>query len=143
MLERSAFALHLALLVGACGLTGLGLIFAVFMGEVRPLCVGLAGGALSRIIHQHGYRAWHFRRWEESLERSNGGHLLAGDPARLERANELAQLLHELALLEENQGARDVWARQDLRHRVGALLKLDPALRADFATEIEQHPDIG
>jgi hypothetical protein len=143
MLERLAFACHLALLVGACGLTGLGLIFAVFMDEVRPLCVGLAGGALSRILHQHGYRVWNFRRWEESFEPSDGGQSLVLDPARAERARELSRLLQELATLEENEASRDVWAVQDLRHRVGAMLERDPALREDLAGELAKHPEIG
>jgi hypothetical protein len=143
MLERLAFACHLALFVGACGLTGLGLIFALFMDEVRPLCVGLAGGALSRILHQHGYRVWNFRRWEESLEPSDGRQSLALDPERTARANELSRLLGELSELKESVGGRDVWAVQDLRRRAAALLRDDAALREDFAGELAKHPEIG
>lgn len=143
MFERLAFACHLALLVGACGLTGLGLIFAVFMDEVRPLCMGLAGGALSRILHQHGYRVWNFRRWEESLEASDGGQPFSLDPAQAQRASELSHVLRELAAIKENEGSRDVWAVQELRHRAGVLLKSDPALREDFASELAKHPELG
>ena len=143
MLERLAFACHLALLVGACGLVGLGMIFAIFMDEVRPLCVGLAGGALSRILQQHGYRSWNFRRWEDSLEPSDSAQSLVLDPARAERANELSRLLRELAAIRENGARADVWEVQELRHRVGLLLKADPALREDFAGELAEHPEIG
>lgn len=142
MFERLAFACHLTLLVGACGLTGLGLIFAVFMDEVRPLCVGLAGGALSRILHQHGYRAWNFRRWEESFEPSDGGQTLVLEPERAERAKELSRLLVELATIDESKTGRDVWAVQELRQQAGALLKRDPALREDLADELAKHPEI-
>jgi hypothetical protein len=143
MFERLAFAFHLALLVAACGLTGLGLIFAVFMEEVRPLCVGLAGGALSRILHQHGYKVWNFRRWEESLEPSDRGQVLVLDPARAERANELARVLQALARIEAGETPRDVWEVQALRHRAGVLLQRDPALREDFAGELANYPEIG
>jgi hypothetical protein len=143
MLERLAFACHLALLVAACGLIGLGLIFAVFMDEVRPLCVGLAGSALSRILHQHGYRVWNFRRWEESFEPSDGRQSLVLDPARADRAHELARLLHELGALRENGGRPDVWEVQALRQRAAVLLNDDPVLREDFAGELAKHPEIG
>ena len=142
MLERMAFACHLALLVAACGLTGLGLIFAVFMDEVRPLCVGLAGGALSRILHQHGYRAWNFRRWEESFEPSDGAATLVSDPARAQHARELLKVLDELAALREDSAGCDVWAVQDLRNRAAALLNRDPSLREDFANRLARHPEI-
>jgi hypothetical protein len=143
MLERLAFACHLALLVGACGLTGLGLIFAVFMGEVRPLCIGLAGGALSRLVHQHGYRVWNFRRWEESLQPVEFGRGFMVDEGRAERAQELERLLHSLEILNRAEAERDVWAIQGLRQKVGALLASDPRLREECAAELARHPDLG
>jgi hypothetical protein len=143
MLERLAFACHLALLVGACSLTGLGLIFAVFMGEVRPLCIGLAGSALSRLVHQHGYRAWNFRRWEESLQPLEFGRGFLVDEGRAQRVRELERLLHELRALDESDADRDVWAVQDLRQKVSALLAKDPGLRKECAGELTRHPDLG
>jgi hypothetical protein len=143
MLERFAFVCHLALLVGACGLIGLGLIFAFFMGEVRPLCVGLAGGALSRILYKQGYREWNFRRWEESFEPSDRDRALVFDSARAERSGELLHVLRDLAALEEDETHRDVWAIQELRQRVRSLLESEPALRREFAGELAKYPEIG
>ena len=141
--ERMAFVCYLGIVLGACGLVGLGLIFAVLLGEARPLCVGLAGGALARLLHEHGYRVWHFRKWEESFQPSDHGQAFMMDPVRAERVREMERLLGQLAALEENRGQRDLWAVQDLRHRATALLVRDPVLRKEFAAELTRYPEIG
>jgi hypothetical protein len=143
VLERIAFVFYLATVVGAFGLTGLGLIFMLVLDEARPLCAGLAGGALARLLHDHGYRAWHFRRWEDCFEPSDRRLAFELDTVHEARARELDRLLGELAAATESTERRDVWEVQGLRHEVNALLASDPGLRHEFASELERHPDVG
>jgi hypothetical protein len=138
ILERLAFAVYLLAAISACGLIALGLIFALFMAEVRPLCLGLAGGAFVRLFQQHGYRQWHFAQWEDSFEPSDAPDGFLGESARSDRAAQLERLLHEL-----EAGGRDVWAVQDLRHQIKALLAAEPALRESYAQELAGHPELG
>jgi len=139
ILERMAFAFYLATFVGACALVGLGLIFAFVFGEVRPLCVGLAGGAFARLLQQHGYRVWHFARWEDSFEPSDASAGFGLHPEQAERLRELEDLLGSLETEDET---RSVWAVQELRHRASALLAAEPELREICAERLARHPEL-
>lgn len=138
ILERLAFALYLAAFAGACGLIGLGLIFALLLGEVRPLCVGLAGGAFARLLQQHGYRAWHFAKWEDSLEPSDAHADFGRDPIPSDHLDKFHTLLTEL----ESEEQRDIWSVQEIRHRLKALLTRHPELREACASELSRHPEL-
>jgi hypothetical protein len=141
VLERLAFAVYLFTFVGACGLIGLGLIFALMLEEVRPLCVGLAGGAFARLLQQHGYRVWHFARWEDSFEPSDAQADFGRDPVRSARLRELESVLRELE--DGTTGDREVWEVQALRHRANALLAREPELRDVCASQLARHPELG
>jgi hypothetical protein len=145
MLERLAFGFYLALIVGSCGLTGLGLIFGLVHGEVRPVCLGVAGLLLFAVIRPIGYRHLHFRDWEESFEPADGGNVLALSPEQQARGRELDELLRELDALERKRaaGEPDVWAVNQARRAAAGLLAADPALREVFAAELADRPELG
>ncbi|MGB8170280.1 MAG: hypothetical protein WCF18_22450 [Chthoniobacteraceae bacterium] len=144
VLERVAFLCYLALLIGSCGLVGLGLIFALHLREPRPVLYGLAGVIVVAVLREHGYRHWHFRDWEESFEPVDAGGVVL-DAAGLERVEEFERLLRELTAIEEGDAAqqRDIWAVQELRSQAKALLAQDPSLRETCAAALGRHPDVG
>jgi len=137
MLERFAFAIYLVTIAGSCGLIGLGLLFALLLEEVRPLCVGLAGGALVQVLRQHGYRVWHFAQWEDSFEPSDARSDFGEDAVPVGRVGEFVEILRAL------EAGGDVWAVQELRHQARALLAAEPGLRERYAEELAEHPELG
>lgn len=145
ILERLAFVIYLALFVGSCGLTGLGLIFAVMLGNPQPLILGCGGTVLTALIRDVGYRQWHFGKWEASLDAVNQ-QLTAGTASGgSDNAAKLDRVLNELRELDTAPASegRDVWRVQRLRHQAKALLEREPALRHEFSRELARHPEIG
>jgi hypothetical protein len=144
VLERIAFIFYLGLCVCSCGLTGLGLIFAVALGDPQPLLFGCGGTVLSAILRDVGYRQWHFQRWEECCEPAGHHATTSAGAGNAEPAQELEQLLYELTRLDDRapREGRDVWRVQELRLRASALLSREPGLRARFARELERHPEL-
>jgi hypothetical protein len=144
MLERFAFACFLTLLAVSMGLTGLGVIFSLHEGDVRPAIFGVAGLLLALALRPLGYRHLHFRQWEDSFDLADAGSVFDLDPALSERAQAFAATLANLETLRQQiaAGDADVWAVQQLRHDAAAMLAADPALREVFAAELAAHPEL-
>ncbi len=143
ILERTAFVIYLGIFVVSCGLIGLGMIFAFLLHEVRPLCVGLAGGALARILQQHGYRVWNFARWEDTFEPSDAAAEFGEDAGCSAFAEKFERVLRDLEASEGGGASREVWAVQALRNQAKELLTAEPALRDRFASRLAHHPELG
>ncbi len=145
VLERIGFLCYLTLLVGSCGLVGLGLIFALLLHEPRPVLFGLAGVLVMALLRDYGYRHWHFRDWEDSFVPSDGAQVMVLDATGQDRAEELERLLRELTDLDQPDltGNRDVWTVQELRHQANTLLAQDPELREICADALARHPEVG
>lgn len=141
ILERLAFVIYLGLFVGSCGLTGLGLISAVLLGNPQPLIIGCGGSVLTALIRDVGYRQWHFGRWDQSLEKMHGRETAYGGEER--QTPEARKLERVLLSLDRASADRDVWKVQRLRAKVRALLKKEPGLQREFAAELTRHPEIG
>ena len=139
MLERLGFLFSLIRAGASGGRGGGGSIFALLLHEPRPLLYGLAGGLVLAVLRPYGYRHWHFRECEDSLEPVNPGPVMGLNEAALER------LLQALAALDapDASGKRDVWTVQALRQQVNSLLARHPALRETCAESLSKHPDLG
>lgn len=145
VLERIGFLCYLTLLVGSCGLVGLGLIFALLLHEPRPVLFGLAGVLVMAPLREYGYRHWHFRDWEESFTPSDRTQVMVLDATGQDRAEELERLLQKLTDLDQTRAGekRDVWTVQELRHQANALLAQNPELREICADALARHPEVG
>jgi hypothetical protein len=144
ILERLAFACFLALLIASMGLAGVGFIFGLHGGDARPALFGIAGLLLTLAVRPLGYKHLHFRKWEDSFEPVDGCGAFGPDPLLGERAQAFAEALANLETLQQQiaAGEADVWAVQQARHDVAAMLGAEPALREVFAAELASHPEL-
>jgi len=132
ILERLAYVFYLTLLSCSIGITWLGWIMGVEMGDYRAMFVGVGGLALSRLVHVRGFSHWHFRECQQSLD--------TWDSTRTEHE----EVLHTeiTTLFAQLETESDVWSRGEVRREIAAKLAVAPGLREDFAEALAQHPEL-
>jgi len=136
ILERLAYVLYFALLVGSIVVTWVGWLMGCITGNYTAMCWALAGLVCSRWLHVHGHAHWHFRECQAAIDGANFGESWPRPEAQERLSGEIAGLFTQL------EAEPDVWARGDLRREISSRLEAAPALRDEFAEQISQHPGL-
>lgn len=136
ILERLAYALYLALLVGSIAAIWAGGLHGIGTGDFQPTIAGLGALALTRWLHVHGFAHWHFRACNASLDA-----LGTGEWTRL-TAQDRTRAVQVAALLDRLEKEESVWPRAELRREITAHLNAAPVLRTEFAATLAAYPEL-
>ncbi len=136
MLERSAYAFYLALLVFSLGFAWVGGLHGFSTGDFTLFALATIGLALSRWLHLQGFAHWHFQQCADSLDARSSGALWPRSDEEAARATELSALFTRL------EQEPEVWARGAIRREIATRLDARPALRAEFAESLARHPEL-